>query len=135
MLGLSLLFPTCSINAQKGCKETVDSLTGKQVYARFDEAPHYKNGTAAMQKFIVTNFNSSKNEPWQSTYSIAFIVDKDGFVIAPRVPNKSANEYSDGEREMIRVFLQMPRWNPGRCGETIVTCITKTPVIIDPSVE
>jgi hypothetical protein len=135
VFGLSLLFSICYTNAQQVCKETVDSLTGKKVYARYDEAPQYKNGAAAMQRFIITNFNNSKNEPWQSMYSISFIIDKDGSVIAPRVTNKSVTGYSDGEREMIRVFLQMPRWSPGRCGETIVACIAKTPIIIDPSGE
>ncbi|HEV7424310.1 MAG TPA: hypothetical protein VGO21_03920 [Candidatus Paceibacterota bacterium] len=128
----SFLLSTYSIKAQNRCKETVDTLTGKKVYEKYDVEPEYKDGAGAMQRFIITNFDSSKNEPWQSTYSIVFIVDKDGSVIAPRIHNKPVNEYSDGEHEMIRVFLQMPRWHPGRCGETTVACIFKTPIVIDP---
>jgi hypothetical protein len=134
-LVFSLFFSTSSINAQDGCKDILDKSTGKKVYSKYDIAPKYKNGIVAMQKFVITNFNSSKNDPWQSTYSIVFVIDTDGSVIAPRIQNKPVAEYSSGERELIRVFLQMPRWDPGRCSETIVPCLVTTPIIMDPSVE
>jgi len=135
VLGFSFLLATNSTCAQNVCKETVDTLTGKKVYDKYDVEPKYKSGTGAVLRFVISNFDSSKNEPWQSSFSIVFIVDKDGSVIAPRIQNKPVNEYSSGERELIRVFLQMPRWDPGKCGETTVACMVKTPIVLDPSKE
>jgi hypothetical protein len=135
VLGFGLTLSTNPISAQNVCKETVDTLTGKKVYDEYDVEPKYKIEGGAILRFVISNFDISKNEPWQSSFSIAFIVDKDGSVIAPRIQNKPVNEYSSGERELIRVFLQMPRWYPGRCGETTVACMVKTPIILDPANE
>jgi protein TonB len=105
------------------------------VYYKYEEEPVYKTGIGGMMRFVTANFYITKNEPWQSLFKITFIVDKDGSVVAPRIEGKPVSDYSASEREMIRVFRKMPRWEPGKCNHTKISCLIKTPIILDPSRE
>lgn len=74
----------------------------------------FPGGDAALDKYIVSNFNISKeaNKKAKSgTILVSFIVEKDGSITNVRIISTRRLGYGL-EEEALRVFKQMPKWKP-----------------------
>jgi hypothetical protein len=119
---------SCKSEAQNNCENKIDSISGKNIAERYDSSPVYPGGIPALNKFIVKNFNNNKNEPFQGAFLLVLIINSNGMMIHSRIDNKKPENYTSGEKEMLRVISLTRRWIPGKCGSKRVTCLIKHPI-------
>jgi hypothetical protein len=126
---LLLLGVDYNLYSQESCKIILDKKSGLSIYNKYDTDPTYIGGIPALTGFVSKHFNIENNVPYQGIFKITCIVDKHGWIKYPRIKDKSVNDYSNGEREMLRVFSLMPKWQPGTCKKKSVDCIVTIPII------
>lgn len=89
------------------------SAQSDDIYVKVDKMPEFPGGQVALVKYLGKNLKypaSAKKEKISGRVMVAFIIDKNGMVVNPKV-TKSLS--SDCDREALRVVQQMPNWNPG----------------------
>jgi hypothetical protein len=121
ILKLLVLFPwliICSNGKSlviEKCKAGYDSLTGKKVYDFVDEMPEFPEGTNGLIKCLNTHMKPSKNEVFQGSFQVEFIIDDRGNLIGPRIKNKKISEINKNESQILKAFNELPKWRPGKC--------------------
>lgn len=109
------------LRQQKTQEKEDAALKEDKIYYSSDlaERPSFPGGEGALRDFI-SKFVKEKNSPAQRV-KVSFIVEKDGsltdFVITQST-DPSRN------KEAIRIFQSMPKWNPGKRDGQFVTVKT-----------
>ncbi|MBN8678551.1 MAG: hypothetical protein J0M29_10020 [Chitinophagales bacterium] len=121
---LSLIHACASGSKSKSthvdCFLEYDSLSNQSVYVYVDKMPEYEGGGMALLQFFIENFEYPKQEQFQATFLIEFIVDKKGKVTAPRIKGKDMSMLSEAEKKILKVLEKTPKWNAGSCnGEKV----------------
>jgi periplasmic protein TonB len=108
-------------NGNSNAKEDESKFTAREI------APSYPGGVEALSRFLANNLTAPEDmEPGQKVVvQIRFIVDVDGSISKLEVVKSGGNAY---DREVIRVFKKMPRWNPGSQNGHPVTIAFTQPV-------
>jgi hypothetical protein len=130
---LSLLFSCCFtkqtiIANDDVCKSSYDTLTNQVVYVFVDEIPEYQGGTKEMLKFFFDNFKYPKQDFFQGSIYLEFIIDIQGNVTGQKIRNKNTEELTEVDKEALRVLSLMPQWKPGKCKGEIVPVRTYIPL-------
>lgn len=77
--------------------------------------PEYPGGTNNFLMLLLRKFNYPKQEVFQGSFSLEFIIDETVNIIGERIYNKSRENYTAAERELLKVLRNMPKWKPGKC--------------------
>ena len=121
------------LRQQKTQEKEDAALKEDKIYYSGDlaEGPSFPGGESALRDFISKNLRYPKFAKEKGTHGsvgVSFIVEKDGsltdFVII-----QSADPSID--KEAIRVFQSMPKWNPGKRDGQFVTVIKGMSVSFD----
>lgn len=121
------------LRQQKTQEKEDAALKEDKIYYAGDveEEPSFPGGESALRDFISKNLRYPKFAKEKGTHGsvgVSFIVEKDGsltdFVII-----QSADPSLD--KEAIRVFQSMPKWNPGKRDGQFVTVIKGMSVSFD----
>lgn len=121
------------LRQQKTQEKEDAALKEDKIYYSGDlaEGPSFPGGESALRDFISKNLRYPKFAKEKGTHGsvgVSFIVEKDGsltdFVII-----QSADPSLD--KEAIRVFQSMPKWNPGKRDGQFVTVIKGMSVSFD----
>ncbi|MFI5148383.1 MAG: energy transducer TonB [Bacteroidia bacterium] len=95
--------------------------------------PEFPGGEEALFKHIHSNvlWSPSRNDSViNGKVIVSFVIGKDGQIKDPRI--LKAGKGTEGlQKEIIRVILAMPRWNPGRMNGTPVDIMYYLPVTIE----
>lgn len=86
-----------------------------KVHVFVEEQPEFPQGTRALLKWIDSNLiypKEARKKGIQGTVYVKFIIEKDGSVSNPQVPN-SSERMKLLEEEALRVVNMMPNWTPG----------------------
>ena len=112
-------------------KEDAALKEDKIYYGGVEEEPSFPGGESALRDFISKNLRYPKFAKEKGTHGsvgVSFIVEKDGsltdFVIIQ-------SEDPSLDKEAIRVFQSMPKWNPGKRDGQFVTVIKGMSVSFD----
>jgi outer membrane biosynthesis protein TonB len=85
------------------------------VYLVVDSMAKYKNGFPDLMRYISSNFIYPKQQEYlQTKTTLTFIINRQGKIINLSILKKTEAEYTLFDKEMLRVFLTMPPWNPGK---------------------
>jgi len=104
------------ISDKPGCTKEYDSILKHNVYTWVDEMPQYLNGIKDMLKYFTSNYHTPNNSNiLQGTVKLEFIVTDEGILKNINILNKKPEELTEVDKEAIRVFSSMPKWNPGKC--------------------
>ena len=98
--------------------------------AGIEVLPEFPGGNAKLFSFISKNFEYSedmKENELKGRVIVSFVVEKDGSLTDLKVVR--AIGYGT-DREAIRVFKKMPRWNPGEQNGKKVRCSYTIPIMI-----
>jgi hypothetical protein len=132
IISLQLLISCSSAENTKAvrntCQSTYDTLTNQIVYTIVDEMPEYSGGTKEVLKFFADNFKYPKQEVFQGSFQLEFIVDSGGNVIGQRIMNKSTSELTEADKEALRILSIMPKWKPGKCEDKTVPVRVYLPI-------
>lgn len=116
------------INDKEYCKHYFDTIVNMDVYKFVDSPPYFEKGNADVLKYFNEHYNTFDSLSNQLTYLLEFVVDIDGSIIGGRIRNKSRNQYSGSEMEVINIFESMPKWVPGKCKENNVPVLVNFPI-------
>lgn len=121
------------LRQQKTQEKEDAALKEDKIYYSGDlaEGPSFPGGESALRDFISKNLRYPKFAKEKGTHGsvgVSFIVEKDGsltdFVIIQ-------SEDPSLDKEAIRVFQSMPKWNPGKRDGQFVTVIKGMSVSFD----
>ncbi len=121
------------LRQQKTQEKEDAALKEDKIYYAGDveEEPSFPGGESALRDFISKNLRYPKFAKEKGTHGsvgVSFIVEKDGsltdFVIIQ-------SEDPSLDKEAIRVFQSMPKWNPGKRDGQFVTVIKGMSVSFD----
>jgi hypothetical protein len=115
------------------CRTGQDRLTGKKIYLDADTGPECEGGTVAWFRHLNKTLKVTKmpSGEVQSTYIIAFVVDKDGTISGERVVNGPKNAITNQLFAAVRTI----RWIPGRCHGKNVAMLRMLPITIEYAIE
>ena len=102
-----------------------------KIHYYFDEEPSFPGGESALEDFISKNRRYpifEKEKRIQGRVQVSFIVEKDGS-LTDFIVTRSVDPSLD--KEAIRVFQSMPKWNPGKRDGQFVTVIKGMSVSFD----
>lgn len=112
------------------CIRDYDSSTHRYVYFQVDIMPEYPGG---IQEYFMGNFKYPPHqEVFQSKIVVDVIVEKDGKLSDLKIHGKKKQEYSEVERETIRLMSKMPKWTAGTCKGRQVPVKITFPLIFEP---
>jgi len=97
------------------CGSKWDALLKIKVYTQVDRMPEYPGGQNAFNVFFLKNYHLSKEEDFQATLKLEFVIDSKGRLIGERILNKDISNISVAEKEALRVLRKMPKWKAGIC--------------------
>ncbi|MBN8679532.1 MAG: hypothetical protein J0M29_14980 [Chitinophagales bacterium] len=97
------------------CLLDYDPLSNQSVYVFVDKMPEYEGGSMALLQFFANNFEYPKQEQFQATFIMEFIVDKKGKVTAPRIKGKDISKLTEAEKKVLDVLEQTSKWSAGSC--------------------
>lgn len=109
----------CSVSNQSSspghekCATQFDTLSNQEVYVFVDEMPEYDGGNQALMKYFTENFSYLGQGYFQASFTVEFVIDAKGNLIAPRISGKS--NPTDAEQAVLDVFRSTPKWKSGAC--------------------
>lgn len=107
---LFLLIPFLSCHAIDDIQPAEESIEPIYCIYKPEPVPTFPGGFDALGKYVTTNFNwKNVTRCVEGKVFVSFIIDEYGNVIDPEVLMGIAEEY---DHEVIRIFRQMPKWNP-----------------------
>ncbi len=126
---ISIFLFGCAVsrNNQNTCKYYWDKNLKSRVYTEVDSFPFYsKNEQRDIAQYIQEEFKFPVQNEFQSRTVLSFIVNKKGKVINPTIVRKDTSRYTLFDKEAIRVYKNMKRWNPGKCnGKEVNTKVVR----------
>jgi hypothetical protein len=115
------------------CQTGKDTLTGRKIYLDADKGPECEGGTAAWLRHLNKTLGARETSSGEirSSYTIAFIVEKDGTISGERVLGAPKS----GITKQLFFAVRSIRWIPGRCHGKNVPMLYKLPIIIHYEIE
>lgn len=120
-----MLLLTCvsfTVNAQNA------DNSDEKLYEMVDQMPVYPGGMEALMKYMSSNLvypKDAEKKKLEGKSLIGFIVEKDGSITDVKVVQSSISEF---DAEAMRVVKGMPKWKPGKNGNTPVRVQFNIPV-------
>lgn len=132
MLGIGLLL-SCEVSKKSliqnySCKSQYDTITNLDVFRFVDKMPIYPGGNKAFAEFFSKNFKYPKQNHFQATFQLGFVIGTDGTLLGARIRNKLISEYTITDREALRVLALMPKWESGECKGKKVPVLVFLPI-------
>lgn len=94
-----------------------------------DIPPSFPGGDTALEAFIYTKLTLPDTEPSEmGKIYVSFMVEADGSISEIKVVKGLSEPYNEA---VIKVFSEMPKWNPGKIGDKAVRVRMRYPVIIN----
>jgi len=98
------------------CKWEYDSLFHSKVYTWVDQMPQYKEGQTDVLQFFSKNFKYPISQKrFQGSVNLAFIITASGEIRNASVLGKEKKNFTEVDKEALRVLSIMQRWKPGEC--------------------
>ncbi|WP_314511212.1 hypothetical protein [Xanthocytophaga agilis] len=96
-----------------------------------DKFPEFPGGVGEMLSFMQKNVRTSKeNDGSQSKVYLSFIVTETGKIECLRIVNKTTQEYSIMDKDVLQEMAKMPNWIPAQCNGTNVAALYSLPITI-----
>ncbi len=105
------------IEPPQECVATYDSVSQQAIYIFVEQMPQYPGGQLALMKYLNNHFKHPKQDYFQASFMVEFVVDAKGKVVAPRIKGKSEEKLTKAETKLLEVFKKMPTWIPGKCNQ------------------
>lgn len=111
--------------------QSKDSLSGLVVYQIVQDMPEFDGGTQVLMQYLqekldFTDIKLDSETP--TTYYFAFIIDKNGNVVAPRCTNHPKHPIA---LRGVEIIANMPTWKAGKQKGKPVNVIFTLPLKID----
>lgn len=118
-------------NQEDSCNYYYDTLVSRRVYTKVTKQPEFPKGKQELYRFIISKVKISEDEFIESHGKVItqFIVSENGKILNVSVPNKEKVAYSSLEKSIIQILNKMPDWQPGMCGDSIVSTLYKLPIV------
>ncbi len=110
-----------------------DSLTCKMVYTFVEKMPQYKGGNIAFMNEFGRKFHYEfeKHEDIQTKLRVQFVINKKGFLIGARIYNKKFEEFTNFEKEALRIISSLQNWEFGKHNNKNVDVIITMVIDVD----
>lgn len=116
LLSLSFLKGKQCFAQQTPCKGYYDKELSLFVYTEVDKMPEYPGGIAKFYKFIGSvPLKGVNNELLQSTIFPTFVIDASGHVKGIGIYQKLPKDYTQLDRNMIKLLKTCADWEPAEC--------------------
>ena len=106
-----------------------DSLRVYEIYD-LSTLPLFPGGEPALQRFLRDNISFpaiSRDSNICTTFAFQFVIQRDGRVTEVKTLRHCNSNY---EQQVIDILQNMPRWQPGRIGDTEVATRFTLPIRI-----
>ncbi|KQM78834.1 hypothetical protein ASE74_12810 [Pedobacter sp. Leaf216] len=101
---------------QTSCKGYYNKQLKLFVYSQVDKMPEYPGGIAKFYKFLSNySLNGVDNDRLQSTVFPTFIIDASGHVKNVGIYDKTPENYTQLDRNVIKLLETCPNWEPAKC--------------------
>jgi hypothetical protein len=91
--------------------------------------PSFPGGDTALEAFIYTRLALPDTEPSEmGKIIVSFVIEVDGSVSDIKVVKGLSELYN---KAVIKVFSEMPKWNPSKIGDKAVRVRMHYPVLIN----
>ena len=115
------------------CEYQYDKKLKYKVYSKVDEWPEFPGGGGEMYLFMAKNMSVFfDGKEADGKVFINLIIDAQGNVVSEHIKNKAIADYTELEKEALRVVRLMPKWKPGKCKNRKVAVRQFLPLIIHP---
>jgi len=84
------------------------------VYTKMTNKPAFVGGDEKLLEYLVENLSYPEGEI-QSTVILKLLFDEEGNIINAKINDKHNQNFTPVELAVVKVFLTLPRWNPGIC--------------------
>jgi len=112
---------------QASCKGYYNKQLKFFVYSEVDTMPEYPGGIAKFYKFMSNvSLNGVNNGRLQSIVLPTFIIDASGRVKNVGISNKLPKDYTQLDRNLIKLLETCPNWVPARCNNKNVAMSFQT---------
>lgn len=98
---------------QESCSKSIEK--NRIIYSVVDKLPIYKNKPIDVLIYLSDNIKIIINSLNQTKVDLQFIVLENGKVSDVGIYNKKESEYTDIDKEYIKVLSMMPKWQAGEC--------------------
>jgi TonB family protein len=125
------------VNVEMGIPIRFDFLAeatfvkGKLICEGVDKVAIFPDGGEALMKYIVQNLEypqAAKHDKIQGDVLVQFFIEKDGRVTQPIV---TRGLDASIEKEILRLFAKMPKWEPSRLnGEPVRTVVRNFEIVL-----
>ncbi|MDX2189336.1 MAG: hypothetical protein SFY32_05700 [Bacteroidota bacterium] len=102
------------------CEKYYDKNLKTWVFTKTEVMPQFSKGEITFLKLFAQKFVYPTQEYFQGKIVLELIINKKGVVIEKNIYKKSNLEYTEVEKEALRVLDELPRWIPGKCNNIIV---------------
>ncbi len=85
----------------------------------------------AFLDFLIDNFAplvDSNN--LELSFNLVFIIDEKGKLIGERILNKTNNDLTNVENQILSVLRNSPQWKPGKCKINFVPVLIYLPLMM-----
>lgn len=107
------------------CQVVFDKVSKMKVYLYPEIEPKFPGGDHKFLEFFGDNIEFDPNERLIFRVAVQYVVNTEGQVLCPRIYNKPEDQISNTEKSIVRMFAQMPKWEPGKCkGKNVSTLMT-----------
>ncbi|WP_307525871.1 hypothetical protein [Pedobacter sp. W3I1] len=131
LLSFSSLKDNESLAQQTSCKGYYDKELHQFVYTEVEKMPEYPGGISKFYKFISNvSLNGTDNERLQSTVFPTFVIDASGHVKSVGIYQKVPKDYTQLDRNMIKLLKGCPNWEPAQCEDRKVAMSYRTRLTI-----
>ncbi len=101
----------------------------KKIYLEADSLPSFKGGLSALNKYLAeSKFDLESvpdSTPDDATVYVYFVVETDGSISNVKVKDSVGFGYDEMGTSVVQ---NMPKWNPGKIGNTNVRVLLRLPV-------
>lgn len=120
---------SCQIKHDSSCISTYDGEIKALLYTQVDELPQYLGNDNILQ-YIHKNLVIPKQEEIQTKVLCMFVVGTNGKIVRITIPNKSKEEYTPLENQIVNLLASMGKWKSAKCAGKKVNFLYKLPITI-----
>lgn len=112
-----------------------DSITNERVYEVVDRMPVFNaiGGSDNIGEYIIKRYDDSTKVGLQLSIKLRFVINKRGELVGAGIYGKNRNEYTDVEKQIVKIAESSPNWEPGLCSDHKVNVLVRVrmSVVID----
>lgn len=107
------------------CISKFDTTQQRVIYTQVDSMPQFPGGNDSLWSFIVKNLEYPHHLPNSLRIYVVFTIENTGQTTNLRIYKGG---YEPANKEVLRVFKQMPNWIPGSCEGEVVPVQVVIPI-------